>query len=606
MGTDNRVLGQEAPSGKKEKWFTLKQKLVLAVPVNAFAALSVLFFAPLEIYLGNINEFNFPFNHIWWILLLCSTLLAAGGTAVECLLPDRLFLIANIGIFALALCCYIQAMFLNGQMGTLTGETKTYGVGIILINLLIWILIISAIVALAVILIQKKKRQFFTGALTFVSLALIAMQTTALVTLLVSTDTYAFQKDDYLTSEGQFELASQNNVIVFILDTLDMSFMQTTLKRYPDVWDNFDGFTYYPNTTSTHSRTYPSITYLLTGEICYFDVPYKEYVNKAFEESSFLPRIYDAGTDIRLFTESPFIGNAIKNKVMNCTAIRQNDLSAISIPGLLEQMLKISLYRELPYFAKSPFQYDTSEVNYAVSNSPADSSEEAKQAEPYIPEDDALFFERFKEQGLSVSEDYEKAFRFYHLNGAHLDANINQDGERVEKHTDRFQAVRGDFHIIESYIKQLQAKGLYKDSTIIITADHGMSVANSWEEMEISGVPCITTLIKAAGKDEGDPFQVSDAPVSHMDLFPTILAAYGLDPSDFGRPISEIAENEQRERPYYLSVFLDDADGEIVLREYSVGGDARKRENWKLTGRYWDIQYSQRPVSKKRFEDFQK
>ena len=92
MEMDDRTsVEQENTLPAKKKWFTLKQKIAFSVAVNAFAVLSVLFFAPLEIYLGNINEFNFPFNHIWWLLLAGCVILVAVGTAVECLFPDKLF-----------------------------------------------------------------------------------------------------------------------------------------------------------------------------------------------------------------------------------------------------------------------------------------------------------------------------------------------------------------------------------------------------------------------------------------------------------------------------------------------------------------------------------
>ncbi|MFR1436188.1 MAG: hypothetical protein ACLSS9_13365 [Acutalibacteraceae bacterium] len=153
---DRTSVEQENTLPAKKKWFTLKQKIAFSVAVNAFAVLSVLFFAPLEIYLGNINEFNFPFNHIWWLLLAGCVVLVAVGTAVECLFPDKLFLASNAAVFALALCCYAQAMFLNGKMGTLTGENKVYGTGVIVTNLLIWFLILAAIAVLAVVLVKKR------------------------------------------------------------------------------------------------------------------------------------------------------------------------------------------------------------------------------------------------------------------------------------------------------------------------------------------------------------------------------------------------------------------------------------------------------------------
>ena len=173
--------------------------------------------------------------------------------------------------------------------------------------------------------------------------------------------------------------------------------------------------------------------------------------------------------------------------------------------------------------------------------------------------------------------------------------------------TTQAEAVIGDFHIIEDYIQRMQELGIYEDSTIIITADHGGGVKNLREDLEIPLPICPVFLVKEAGKGTEEPFRISDAPVSHEDLFPTILAAYGLGYGEFadnGQPVYEIAEDAQRERYFYFTAFLSDADGEIALREYLVDGDARQQENWKLTGRNWDINYSQRAVSKKRLSDF--
>ena len=580
----------------KAKWFTLRQKVFLALSVNAFAVLSVLFFAPIEIYLGNVLEFGFAFTHVWWLLLVASLLIVAVIGAVECLLPDKLFLAANTGVFALGLACYVQAMFLNGQMGTLTGETDVYGTGLLVGNLLIWVLLIAAVAAAAVILVKKGRRGLFTSAVTFVSLALIAMQTVAFVSMLLNTDTDSFDKGNYLSTEGQFELASDNNVVVFILDTCDNYFVQDALEAYPEMMDKLYGFTYYPNAISTHSRTYPSIPYMLTGELCYFDVPYTDYINNAYTDSVFLPRIHDAGVDVRLFTESPYVGAPVADKVANSASAMSGDLSTISVPDLFKQMLKISLYRELPYVAKPRFRYSVGSVNKQVVRLP----------DRFISEDDALFYQDLREKGLNISKDYDSAFRFYHLNGAHNGADIDRYGMRTEE-TTQAEAVIGDFHIIEDYIRRMQELGIYEDSTIIITADHGGGVKNLREDLEIPLPICPVFLVKEAGKGTEEPFRVSDAPVSHEDLFPTILAAYGLEYGEFaddGQPVYDIAEDAQRERYFYFTAFLSDADGEIALREYLVDGDARLQENWKLTGRNWDINYSQRAVSKKRLSDF--
>ena len=49
---------------------------------------------------------------------------------------------------------------------------------------------------------------------------------------------------------------------------------------------------------------------------------------------------------------------------------------------------------------------------------------------------------------------------------------INENAEYVEEAT-LTQALRGDFKIIKTYIEQLKELGIYDNTTIIVTADHG-------------------------------------------------------------------------------------------------------------------------------------
>ncbi len=240
-----------------------KNKILLSVCVNAFLVLSLLFFAPLEIYLGNIAEFNFSFFQTWFMLLAASLIIIIFLVLIESILPKILFKLANLTAFALGLCCYIQAMFLNGKMSSLTGETYSFEQNLIVRNLALWIAIFAIIYIAYFILSKLKKKNIVLNSIQYVSLALVLMQIVAFISLVATTDTSNFIKMDYLTTEGKYELSDKNNVVVFIVDTCDGVHFQSALNKYPDMLDNFPGFTYFPNSTSTHSRTYPSIPYLL-------------------------------------------------------------------------------------------------------------------------------------------------------------------------------------------------------------------------------------------------------------------------------------------------------------------------------------------------------
>lgn len=87
--------------------------------------------------------------------------------------------------------------------------------------------------------------------------------------------------------------------------------------------------------------------------------------------------------------------------------------------------------------------------------------------------------------------------------------------------------------------------------------------------------------------------------MSHTDFIPTVLDGFSLDYQNYGRPIYDIAEMEDRERFYYYSALYTHEDGEVELREYKLDGDARNKESYHFTGRKWDILYSENPVASK-------
>ena len=206
------------------------------------------------------------------------------------------------------------------------------------------------------------------------------------------------------------------------------------------------------------------------------------------------------------------------------------------------------------------------------------------------------------DQKLSTTNSYDSSYRFYHLFGPHpgvfFDENLNP-----KEDADYVDGIKGDFNLISEYIQQMQELGIYDESTIIITADHG----NQGGFQETIGIyedfrPVL--LMKPAGKGMTDDFTISSAPISHEDLFPTILDATGGNGSKYGNDIQNISENEARERYFYYTGLYSDEDGEIALMEYLISGDARDFNNWKYTGKYWDIDYSERTVSKHRMKEY--
>lgn len=553
---------------------TKKKQCIFSLIVHLFFSFTLLIFGPYEIFISNKANFNFTFQDFWWMPIIIAVLYTLIATALCTFLPAFLSDILNTFVFAFTLCCYIQTMFLNGKMESLIGEEINWNMQTLTVNAIIWLVIFTCVFVL-----KKAKQNIWKTIVQFLSLSLIAMQTVALCSLLITTDTLTDEKNGYISEEGMLELSSGKNAIVFIVDWFDGRIMNSILSEQPDFLEPLTGFTYFPNATSVHSRTYPSIPYLLTGNMCYFDQEPSAYVNNAFKNSEFLPALYDNQIDVALFTYSQFIGGDAKRQMRNYVS---SNLS-LKFGTTVTYMLKMTLYRDMPYVIKPYFEYTANDINDNVFNTQAEDDIQTN-SPPYKIFNDEWFYESLTEKGITLS-DSPGNFRFYHLGSCHLNL------------SDPIPPGKRSFEIIYSYLDKMRALGIYEDSTIIIVADHGYSGGGKTLDLpQGTAVPLL--IVKPAGAST-EELKVSDAPVSHTDVIPTVLNGFSLDYSEYGETVFDIPEDMDRDRYYYYSALYKDLEGEIELREYKVSGDARQKESYQFTGNTWDIIYSNNRVAPK-------
>lgn len=574
---------------------------------SLFLTLTVAFFSPMEVVLMNEGEFFFPFGNVWWFQLLAALAAGTALSLVLLVLPPRAGQIAAAVPLGLGLAAYIQAMFLNGSMVSLTGEKMAVTDSGKTVNLLIWGLVLLGTL-LAVILAGRRKQKLTGLIMRGVALALTAMQAAALAGTALTRQPPDEKPEQYLSVEDQFVLGKDTNVIEFVLDTADGTFVRRMLELYPELYDSLGGWVYYPNATSTHSRTYPSITYMLTGEICHMDLPVSAYVNQAFENSSFLKGLYEKGTDIRVFTPDPeLVSASASDYIANSSGYRYNRFENLDLPRLEENLMKIALYKSLPYQFKNEFRYNTAGVNISSFRRPELMNQDYSFMDPYFRND---FMEY---DPITVSDRYSRAYRFYHLFGTHPGADWNENLEAAEDAEYamwdldfRARALRGSFRMIEEYIARMKELGVYDRATILVTADHGISDSTDMEDtLDRQTVSCPVMMVKYALCDTSRPMRTDGSPVAHEDIFATVEKALGapVTGTGSGKALDEFSENGNRERFYYHSAFRTDMEGEIALREYRIDGDAEKLENWHITGKWWPILYSLNNVSDENFAD---
>lgn len=527
-----------------------KQRLLISGLVNFFFTFTMIVFIPYDIFFANKADFKFGFVNFWWIMASFGLIVFLAFVAISMILSLKWFLRIQSIVFSVTLCAYIQRMFLNFYVTSVVNEGLNAGAHPIwgIVNLAIWACIILGIFILLVIKTNAWKQVLIIG-----SAGLIFVQGTAFASILLTEE---LTEVPHLTTEGLYEVSSENNIIMFVLDYYDYSFLDLLKQEAPDFCDRLDGFTYFDNTSAVYSRSYPANTYLLTGlELPeYYVEPYQDCVETAFSESTFLPDLKNLEFEINLYTNESYVGDIGGSLAANYSP----DKYKLSYFKTVHDMLKCSFYFDMPYALKPLF------LIYGIDT--ADVTSNVYQI------NDAGLYNELVETGLSIGESRHN-FKYIHMLGAHPPYTLNEHCEEVPEGVTMMQQLKGCMNIVYEYLEQMKTLGVYEGSTIIITADHGAMVGDGELYQAVGPI-----LFVKPAYAESDSLKISHAPVSHTDLFPTIINAAGGDYEAYGIPIFDIDENEKRTRIFHYSEMDNWSDREVI--NYKIPDNIKDFSNW--------------------------
>lgn len=557
----------------------IKGELFSFIRLNQWVPLAFVFtcsFYPFfETYVANRNEFTIDLSGVLLQVFIIAIFELLVVNLVVLFIGRKNQKMSYALLFSALISRYIQGMLLNESLFVMDGNGLDWGVGLIAINLAIWILI------LAINIVLQHKVKGYVKAIEYGAIAIIFIQAVGATSLLVggtaatsSTGNY----DEYLSTEGMYEVASGDNVIIFVLDTYDIDYIDNALAVDDDMLNELDGFTYYPDTVSQYSRTTPSLIYMLTDKEWYFDMPPASYADKSFEECSFWSDAVSKDFSLYFYeADTWMIGDTARKKASNYVEEGVLIDKKYSMLGCADAMRHINGYRGMPYIFKSYFNYTSTGVEEMV----VDKLKWDK--DPYVL-DDALFYDNLKKTNISENDDI-NAIRVFHFNGAHAPFNLDRDGERVKKvDNNQVDQCIGSMKMVSDYIVKLKEAGVYDKCTIIITADHGENYVA--EELPQTTNPIL--FIKPA-YSIGDGYVISDSFASQNDIMSTVANIYGIDSGDL-TGINLLKDNGfGRTRYHYYTVVRDSK--QVQTRTYTVEGSSLDFNNWTPTDDYLDIYY---------------
>lgn len=569
-------------NGGREKMKLLwqdKRSWKIRLPLAALCALAYAFtffiFGPCEIYAQNAQEMSFSFSVLLKVMIPVGILVFAALLGILFLLRGKIFNLAVSFLFAGTLAGYLQGNFWNTYHGALTGDAvkwQQYKVPM-LINCAVWLFVFAAVFFLLYL-----SRRIWTKGLKLVCVIMVGAQVIALISVAAGKGSNrlweAGQEEQGLTKDGIYEVAGEKNVIVFLLDRLDNQYMDAALEKYPELEEGLHGFTYYHDFTGSYANTRPSITYLLTGVQHDYAVPWEDYFHRAWTEQVYplLPDIHEAGYQTKVYTDCGYVFGQPRDVSDFVDNVRDIGKKKIRRVPLLVNMLDLSFYRYAPEAMKPYFQIGTSDLNDIVVAEKEDGENEL------FTVDDAVFWRGYRDKGLTVDTEGKGSFIFYHLNGAHDPFTMNADAEPADSTRD--EQIVGNFRMIFRYMEDLKEKGLYDDTTIIITADHGRPPKSTGDLSGISESRVSTLMIKPAGKETKDPMKISDKQVCQDNLRASIAGYFGLE-GDYGRTIESIGETEQMTRILWMRT---EGKGADKMYTFQIRGDANDFSNWKVIG----------------------
>jgi hypothetical protein len=485
------------------------------------------------------------------------------------------------GVFVMA---YAQMLFLNGAMSAVDGNTVEYSnlSFMNIVNILVWLLISFLPLGIWIVL-RLKNKEFKYGKLLIFTAALVSgMQIVGLLSTVMTTKIpEGLDKNPgFFAYEHALRFNPDDNIIVFIVDTLDTEYMIEALAEYPDLYGRLDGFTFYKNNISEYLKTFPSVTTMLTQhhDLVREGLTFDEFWKEAWERHTFIDALKENGYTSNLFIDKQTTYGSIDDIKDRADNLEIPPLE-INVGGTAESLKSIaflSLTRLTPYLFKDIFlsRHDTSFGNHFF-----DADYSRLQNPSIWNESDINFYKFIKENDFSA-DSQNKVFTIVHLNFSHGDKDTS--GYHYDAEADAIfwggsylDSTYAGFEILNVYFSKMKEIGVYDNSTIILIADH----SSSWE-------PSTASLLLKEKNAAGVLKIDSETEFSNKYFAASVLEAAGIPHDEFGISYFDILRGEcpgggTLPDKRYWHQYSDWVNGIPTMNDiYEVTGDANNLDNW--------------------------
>lgn len=489
-------------------------------------------FLPAQMFFGSYSDFHFPYQLI--IKASIGSFIFAFvvvGVSIALANKKKAFAIIHNLIAALVIGVYVQYMFLNATIGSISGQNYNWKNNILvsIIDIILW----GAIIAFLVFVALKNTKS--VKYVSYIVLFLGLIQLVTYGTLLISADKRCFDYSAVYYDFGKQYVVGDENIIVFIIDAADNTYAKELYDENAEILDEYKDFTLYTDTCSVYDYTNRSLLQMVTN------FPYDNTKNNyetrelAWNLESvqeFFDRFHANNYEINFYNFDNENTTGVVGKIDNARVFdpKTEKMEYVSYKTISAEMNKLSMFTYLPNILKSYVDVQKITFEYAV----------------YYKSDKGNYDNKDFADDLYLELDNSSKYVIYqHLYGCH-------------EPNDNIETAEYCMEIIGEYMRQLKELGVYDNSTIIVTADHGY---HDDKDKKGTAMRASTPMFMIKLKNQTqDNVTLNNAPIYHTDIMPTIVWAAGLYNADtdrdlFGKTIFDYKDGDSRERIWYDRVY---------------------------------------------------
>ncbi len=490
--------------------------LIIAASLGLFLGIVL----PLQMYLANSSLY--PFS-VWQLIGESSVLAIALACAafVVLLVGDCLGGYVHAVFTALLICVYLETAFLSANLPEINGgfikELASIGRGIF--DLGVWALVIVALVAFT---------RFLRSYFHFIALAVLLMGVASLFDVRADDGASSSLNADSSSLSSGFEwqndvirnvrFSAKRNVLVFILDSFPANMAESALNDDPALKAKFVGFTAYSNNIGMHDCTKRGLPGIMTGK--YFEpgiTSSAEYPMSMYGEDSILVPYVNAGAAVSFspdlmpygYTNSKIVE---RQQVVGAQKHGWTVLLKRSTEVPYLSIFDVVVFKLVPFVAKAPFLY--AKIRH----------------DPMFEKAESVFWHEHVMYPILAASPIDPnaslSLGVFHSWGAHPPLKFDLDGNRVDGNAMGVEKsikleIRNALIHLSRLFDALKTRGLYDNSTIIVTADHGLDFAPCTDDTP----PSKSAVLWVKPEGARGPFTPSLRKTSHVKIAPLVKAA---------------------------------------------------------------------------------